>query len=163
MDRSGVTRVKIEPPEERSSLEEKAAKVFNPWFGLVWFFCAMLAESWNLSRSCQSQQTEGLQHANQIKKQKDTGTERGKTRNGREARENMRRVTRAGKRRSPARSTGNFLTGTEVRENTCSKLRGNVFSFGDKRRNYHDLNLCIFTFFLERSFVPVRWNKRMHR
>ena len=27
VDRSGVTRVKIEPPEERSSLDEKAAKV----------------------------------------------------------------------------------------------------------------------------------------
>lgn len=33
MDRSGVTRVKIEPPEERSSMEEKPSKVcFNPWF-----------------------------------------------------------------------------------------------------------------------------------
>ena len=28
MDRSGVTRVKIEPPEERSSMEEKPSKVF---------------------------------------------------------------------------------------------------------------------------------------
>ena len=27
VDRSGVTRVKIEPPEDRSSMDEKAAKV----------------------------------------------------------------------------------------------------------------------------------------
>ena len=38
MDRSGVTRVKIEPPEERSSAEEKAAKVSNHCF--VYLFCA---------------------------------------------------------------------------------------------------------------------------
>ena len=37
MDRSGVTRVKIEPPEERSSLEEKAAKV-RASFALDWLF-----------------------------------------------------------------------------------------------------------------------------
>lgn len=30
VDRSGVTRVKIEPPEERSSVDEKTAKVKRP-------------------------------------------------------------------------------------------------------------------------------------
>ena len=32
VDRSGVTRVKIEPPEERSSIDEKAAKVCYRYF-----------------------------------------------------------------------------------------------------------------------------------
>ena len=40
MDRSGVTRVKIEPPEERSSMEEKASKVFLiPGLVLFAFLC----------------------------------------------------------------------------------------------------------------------------
>lgn len=42
MDRSGVTRVKIEPPEDRSSLEEKAAKVF---LTVGFFFSAMFLKS----------------------------------------------------------------------------------------------------------------------
>ena len=32
VDRSGVTRVKIEPPEDRSSMDEKAAKVCFHYF-----------------------------------------------------------------------------------------------------------------------------------
>ena len=32
VDRSGVTRVKIEPPEEKSSIDEKAAKVCCHYF-----------------------------------------------------------------------------------------------------------------------------------
>ena len=40
VDRSGVTRVKIEPPEERSSIEEKASKVFLiPGLALFVFYC----------------------------------------------------------------------------------------------------------------------------
>ena len=48
VDRSGVTRVKIEPPEERSSMEEKASKVFwTPGLVLFVWLC-------DVGRSCDS-------------------------------------------------------------------------------------------------------------